>query len=314
MIQDYEQIVEKIAKLSGLTKEELSRRVEAKRAKLSGLISKEGAAQVIAAELGINFDKEKVKIGEIMPGMKKINVIGKIIQIFPVREFNKNNRKGKVANLVVADETSNIKIVLWDTHHIALIENLQIKEGDVVEITNASLRDTEIHLNGFSEIKLSSEVLGNVKTEKVYHDKNISELRSGDRTRFRAFILQVFEPKFFNVCPECSSKVLVEADGFSCEKHNRVVPIKRALMSIVLDDGTESMRAVLFQDAIEKIGIMRDELENSEILMRKRAEFLGDERFFSGSVRQNRLTGVLEFFVDDVQKPEIEELIKILEK
>ena len=29
--------------------------------KLSGLISKEGAAQIVAAELGINLDKQKVK-------------------------------------------------------------------------------------------------------------------------------------------------------------------------------------------------------------------------------------------------------------
>ena len=60
--ENYVRILEKMAKASGLDKEELERRVEAKRAKLSGLISKEGAAQVIAAELGINFDNEKLKI------------------------------------------------------------------------------------------------------------------------------------------------------------------------------------------------------------------------------------------------------------
>ena len=52
----YEKLIDKISKTSGLELTEIERRIEAKRAKLSGLISKEGAAQVIAAELGVSFD------------------------------------------------------------------------------------------------------------------------------------------------------------------------------------------------------------------------------------------------------------------
>ena len=48
--ENYEKILERISRSSGVEKEELDRRVEAKRAKLSGLISKDGAAQIIAAE------------------------------------------------------------------------------------------------------------------------------------------------------------------------------------------------------------------------------------------------------------------------
>ena len=43
---NYDKIVEKIAKHSGLKAEEVNRKIEAKRAKLSGLISQEGAAQI----------------------------------------------------------------------------------------------------------------------------------------------------------------------------------------------------------------------------------------------------------------------------
>ena len=60
MFQNYHQIVARIARSSNLSVEDIERRIEAKRAKLSGLISKEGAAQIIAAELGISFDKEKM--------------------------------------------------------------------------------------------------------------------------------------------------------------------------------------------------------------------------------------------------------------
>jgi hypothetical protein len=73
-LTNYERIVEKISKHSGLSVEEVNRKIEAKRAKLSGLISQDGAAQIVAAELGINFENEKLKIEELLPRMRKINI------------------------------------------------------------------------------------------------------------------------------------------------------------------------------------------------------------------------------------------------
>ena len=52
-IQNYERIVERISRETGLDVEEVNRRVDAKRAKLSDLISRDGAAQVVAVELGV---------------------------------------------------------------------------------------------------------------------------------------------------------------------------------------------------------------------------------------------------------------------
>ena len=100
-MDNYIQLVERISRSSGLQKEEIDRRVEAKRAKLSGLVSKEGAAQIVAAELGINFDNERMKISELVQGMKRANILGKVLKVNPVREFNKNGREGKVASLLV---------------------------------------------------------------------------------------------------------------------------------------------------------------------------------------------------------------------
>mgnify|MGYP001592541988 FL=1 len=172
---NYERIIEKISKISNLEKEEIERKVEAKRAKLSGLISKEGAAQVIAAELGISFDNEKLKIEELLPGMRKVNTLGKIVNVSQPRVFKtKKGDDGKVANLFIADDTSNIKVVLWDTNHISLIENGQINPGVVVEISNATMRDNELHLGSFSQIKISSQILDNLKVERAFREKSIS--------------------------------------------------------------------------------------------------------------------------------------------
>src|SRR3989344_4149644 len=100
------------------------------------------------------------------------------------------------------------------------------------------MRDSELHLGNFSEIKPSDEVFESVVTERVLREKNISDFKKGENVSTRAFIVQAFEPRFFHVCPECGKKVSNEGDAFVCIQHEKVVPEKRAVSSIVLDDGT----------------------------------------------------------------------------
>ena len=309
MLQNYEQLIEKIARASGLSKEDIDRKVEAKCAKLSGLISKEGSAQIVASELGISFDNEKMKISEIVPGMKKVNVVGKIIRLNAVRDFTtKNGIPGKVLSMNIADETGNVRVVLWDTNHIAKFEENKIKDGDVVEILNATVRNDEVHLSGFSDIKLSNEEMKNVQTSAKVVEKKISNFKSGENVKFRGIIAQIFEPRFFEVCPQCNKKVFEN----KCEIHGAVIPIKRALLGIVLDDGSESMRGVIFSEQITKFGISNDEINNPEMFSKKKEELLGEEMLFSANVRNNKLFNTTELIINDVEKVEINQLIESL--
>jgi len=307
MEENYEKILERISKVSGFTKEELGERVEAKRTKLSGLISREGALQVIAAELGISFEDEKLKINELLPGMRKVKIIAKIISLSPVRTFtNKNGDQGKVANMVVADDTSNIKVVLWDTNHIELIEKENLVLDSVIEIAGASMRDNEIHLGSFSEIKVSSEILSDVKTEKQIREKEICDLVIGDYTKTRAFIVQAFEPKFFEINKQTGRKITDE------ERASGAQPEKRMLMTIVLDDGFETIKAVLFSEILKKLGI--DSLEDLNLLNQQRENILGKELFFIGNVRRNSYFNNQELILDDFEEPDLDKLIIELEK
>ena len=310
---NYERILDKISRVSGLGKEEIERRVEEKRTKLSGLISKEGAAQVIASELGISFENEKLKINELLPGMRKVNTLGKIINLSPVRSFTtKRGEESKVVNFWIADETANIKVVLWDTNLISLIEAGKIGQGSNVEIANGTMRDSELHLGSFSEIKPSEEVLENVKTEKVFRKKSISDFRTGESTSVRAFILQAFEPRFFTVCPECGKKAVQEGENYTCQQHGKVMPEKRAVSTIVLDDGTDSIRAVLFHEALMKLGF--SQVEDQGIFAQEKEKMLGKEMLFTGNVRNNSFFNTPELMVEDVKEAAPEEIIAELEK
>lgn len=312
MSDNYDKILDRIAKSSGIERIEIERRVEAKREKLSGLISREGAAQVIAAELGVNFDNEKFKIDELLPGMRKVQVSGKVLSISPVRNFTtKKGTEGKVCNLVIADDTSNIKVVLWDANHISLVENETIKIGSSIELVNGSMRDGEIHLGSFSELKKSDEKFEDVMTGKVVKTKSISDFNVNDSVTTRAFIVQSFDPRFFNVCPECKKKVTQNGEDFTCNTHGKVTPGRRALINIVIDDGTETMRTVIFHDNLDKLGFK--DLSNAENVIVQKQNMLGKEFIFSGDIRLNKFFNNPELIINSIKDVNMDTLLSELQ-
>ncbi|MDO8564285.1 MAG: hypothetical protein Q7R87_04710 [Nanoarchaeota archaeon] len=310
MVDTYIQLIDRIALAAGLPKEDIERKIEAKRAKLSGLVSKEGAAQIVAAELGINFEKEKLKISELLQGMKRANVIAKVIGVGAVREFNKNGREGKVANLVLADDSGNIKTVLWDTNHISLVEKGEVKEGDVIEISNGNIRNGELHLGSFSDIKKSKEKIANVQSEKAFENRKLNDAKSGQSLKTRAFIVQIFDPRYFEVCKECGKRV-VEGE---CANHGKTESEKRALLTLVLDDGNESLKAVLFKEQIKMLGISEGEVMAIENFGSVKSKYLGEELVFSGSMRSNQLYNTNEMMIEKIEKVNPEEIINSFQK
>ena len=73
-----DKLIERISRISEISKEEIIEKVDAKKKKLSGLISQEGAAQIVAAEMGVILGEERVKIEELDSNMRKAHVVGKI--------------------------------------------------------------------------------------------------------------------------------------------------------------------------------------------------------------------------------------------
>jgi len=315
----YEQIIERISKTSGLAIDEIERRIAAKKAKLSDLVSKEGAAQIVAAELGISFDKQKVKINEVMVGMHKVGFVGEVIKLFPVRSFKTKKAEGKVANMLVGDDTGNIKVVLWDTHHIGLVEEGKVKEGTVIEVKNANVREgngKEVHLSSFSEFRLSDEKIENVIREEVIARKKIAEIGENQTASFRATVVQAFEPRFFTVCPECSSRLTSEGDKQVCIKHGAVLPQERVLFTMVADDGTSNVRTLFFSDSAKKVFGIEDitQLKDVDFFINKKTALLGKEFVFTGRARQNKLRGDIEVIVNDIKEASPDEVMSELSK
>ncbi|MFA4960789.1 MAG: OB-fold nucleic acid binding domain-containing protein [Candidatus Pacearchaeota archaeon] len=311
-MQNYTLLIERISKSSGLSAEEVERKVEAKKAKLSGLISKEGAAQIIAAELGISFENQDLKISELLPGMKKINIIGKIINIFSVREYDKNGRSGKVANFILADETGNLRVVLWDNNHISMIESEKLKAGDVVEIKNGTTREGEIHLSAFSELLKSDKKIDDVKTEREVSEESLDKIRQGQSVTVRGTIVQFFQPRFYLICPQCNKKVVQAGEKISCAEHGAIKPKERAILNFVIDDGNEAVRAVLFSEQINLL-IPEEDLKDEVKASQFKDDILGSEVYVTGVVKRNQLFNNLEIIVSNIERVDVEKLIERLE-
>lgn len=308
-MDNYQQLIKFISENSGVSVEDIERKIEAKQAKFSGLISKEGAAQVIAAELNVNFDKQLIKISQMISGMRKINLIGKIIEMFPIRGYNKNGRTGRIASFILADDTSNIRVVLWDENHIDLIFKGEINKNSSVEITNASIRNGELHLGSFSDIKISEKIINNAVAERLFLEKEIVNFSVNENAAVRAFIVNIFEPRFFDICSECRKKVVDN----NCNEHGKVIPEKRCLLSLIIDDGTASIKATIFQDALERL-FSREDLENREVFTIKKQDFLGKEMMFKGQIRKNSMFYSPDFIINEIEDVNLDELIERLEK
>jgi replication factor A1 len=121
--------------------------IKHKQEELSGLVSNEGAAYIIANELGIKtqnrvIETTQLKIKNILPQMRSVNTVGRVKFISGPREFTtKKGIKNKVCNIEIFDETGSVRTVLWNMTDIEKIEKGQIKEGTVVQLRNGYVRE-----------------------------------------------------------------------------------------------------------------------------------------------------------------------------
>ena len=104
--------------------------------------------------------KEFWKINDLETGTQHINLLGRVMSISNVKKFtSKKGREGKLANLILADDTGRIRVVFW-TENIKMLDKFQ--EGDVVKINDVEVkqgfREDETHLNVRSSLeKLDSK-------------------------------------------------------------------------------------------------------------------------------------------------------------
>lgn len=315
-----DEILEKLEKSTGYTKQQLYDKILKKQMELSGLVSLEGAAHLVAKDLNINLLREKkrrLEISNIVDGMKSVDTIGRIFNITKPVEFErKDGSKGKVVNLYVGDNTGYVRVALWDKQ-VSLIEDGKLNVGDVIEIRNAVAKKTdfgiELRLSSRSSIKpaeekdlpTTDELREKFKISKPGERVLIKNIEEGP-AEIRGYIVQIFNTGFLHeLCPKCNTKL---ANG-ECGKHGKVEPRYLFVINGMVDDGTAYMRIVFFDKVAEKVsGIKTGELlglSQEERYEKICESLLGKELIFMGNVKRNEVFDRLEMTAKNIKKVDI---------
>jgi len=321
----YKDIVEKIVSSTGLKEDEVNEKVNTKLKLLSDLISKEGAAHIIANELGVKLiDVDaKITLNKLRLGMHSVNFNCRVLRVFDIHSFSKNGKEGKVVNLFVGDEFGKTKLVFWDVNHIKLVESGKIKENSILTIKKGYVRVnnnfTEVHLGNKAEIEIDPSKVKVDVVEKSsmgeYVRKSVNELRAGDfNVGILGTIVQIFEPKFFDACPECRKKVVSQGDSYVCTTHGNVKGEVVPILNVFIDDSTDSIRLTAFRNLAEQIlGITSSGFleikSNPNNFEDVRNKALGNQFIFVGRVVKNDMYDRDEFMVTRVLEANPEKLI-----
>jgi len=267
-------IITKIKAQKGLSEQEIRAKIKEKLTQLAGLISEQGAAHIVANELGVELitHAAEAKVKDLYPGMRNITVNGKVTRKFDLKTFAKDGRQGQVASFFIGDETGRIKVTLWNNQ----ADNYDaLKENDTVRIKNGFVKENrgyaEIHLNTDSKLELNpAGVTVSTPAERQERQgpprerKTIKELTgTEENVELLTTVVQVYDPRFFDVCPKCNKRVLtmagvhhagepVPAPESKCPEHGTVTPMTNYVVSAFLDDGTGNIRATLWKQQAQR--------------------------------------------------------------
>jgi replication factor A1 len=117
------------------------------------------------------------KIGAITSALKnkRVNLVGRVKEILKESTFEReNSTSGKVLRLVLADETGEVPVVIWNEKVDEFKEILQ-KEDAMLQVVNAKVKRT---LDGRMEIHVDRETyIDAFETEREF--LKIAELKDG---------------------------------------------------------------------------------------------------------------------------------------
>ncbi len=75
----------------------------------------------------------RMKIAELKPGMRRVDVKGKIVDVESPREVQTKFGPGQVASATLQDESGSVKVTLWNENisKVAVNDTIEIQNGYV---------------------------------------------------------------------------------------------------------------------------------------------------------------------------------------
>lgn len=309
----YEQIIEKIKAEKNVTTEQIEDEIKKRMDQLSGLISKEGAAHILANEMGVKLAAPAgdIKINGLYAGIRTGEILGRVQRKFDIRDFTSGTRTGKVGSFILADETGSVRVTCWNDQ---TKEMDQLLENDIVLITDGAVRENrgalEIHLTEKTKVMRNPEgktvMIGEKRQEPIIR-KQISALQEGNMNiEVFGTIVQVYDLKFFERCPVCRKKIRQIETGWQCAEHGLLKePDYGYLVNLVVDDGSGNIRVVFFSQQVQELlkkqdGEIQAYRESQQSKDKIKTDLLGEMVKVAGKAVKNQMTARLEIIANKV--------------
>ncbi len=205
--KEIRELLELIKERSGLSEEEIWRKIREDEILSGPLVSRKGALILLASELGIDLSRKEefrvnyMPINTLVYGMRRVRVVGRLRAVLPTVTFKrKEGQCGLIKRAVLADKTGEVTLVFWNEAAKAA-EGLSM--GDVLIITSGRTvkglkGDLEIHLDQPGSFEVNPSVTdADLIPEVLYEVKSISELKEGDRTCVLGFVIDKYGERRF---------------------------------------------------------------------------------------------------------------------
>ena len=303
-----EKLIEELERKSGLSREELMKRIDKKIIEQDNLITIVGAIYLVARELGIELPSERrrVTISSIIPGMRRVSFVGRVFKVSRVVEFGVG-KKGKVVNLFVGDSTGYVKIPLWN-EQVSYIDQKKVVIGSLVQVINGFAREG---LYGEVEVSLGKSGMLKVLDYEIQEIPSAEEL-SQKFSSFEKIKIKDIKPGNFEII---GFIVKVFKSSYVYNSNGEKIMV----LPTLIDDGTGDIRVSFFREIAEALaGISVEELEKMNEDERKyflEERLLGREIIVMGRVKKNEMYDRLEMIATNI-KPfnPTEESYKLVEE
>jgi len=205
----FDEVVQQILSIrKDLTREEVLRLVEEKKREAEGYFTDEGAARVVASDLGVDVPQKpfrsKVLTRDLISGLSDVTVTGRVIIVYPPKVFPRSDgTRGKVARLLIADESGTLRVALWD-EKADLVEAGKIEGGKIVRFSHGYTREgldgkLELHmgLRGVIQVSPPEAIEGEYPPVKNFFQKIEEITKEHRRVNVLGVVEQVNPPSTF---------------------------------------------------------------------------------------------------------------------
>jgi replication factor A1 len=265
----------------------------------------------------------QIKISDLKPESRNVNLIGKCIELGEVREVANDN---KVMEVILGDETGSVILSVWneDIEKMKKGESYQIINGYVTTYQNR----IRLNTGKFGKFEISEEKVTKVditsnisESEYTPTRKKIIEISENQLVEVRGTILDLISKNLtYDACPKCMKKVTFEDEKIHCPNCG-IIPDsqKRMIYSFILDDGTENIRVtVIGETAVNLLKMISEEgqepnlekIEDFSQIQLNKEQFLGKEIIATGRTKKNKLNNQVEIVARNIEEPNVKNEIK----